>query len=143
MAKTFDLSTLQLSAGTHTVQVRARAQNYRDSNFSNSVSYTKQVNNIKIHFVNKGYGQLGYRVNNGSWVWCPTGYQTLDATLNNVAKFEVVIEETGGVDGLAILTAESGGTIVYQTDVGNTTDNPLDITEYLQDGYYISAWADD
>ena len=38
--KTFDLSTLQLSAGTHTVQVRARAQNYRDSNFSNSVSYS-------------------------------------------------------------------------------------------------------
>ena len=36
---TYDLTQLQLSAGAHTVQVRARAQNYRDSNFSNSVSY--------------------------------------------------------------------------------------------------------
>ena len=38
--KTFDLSTLQLSAGTHTIRVKARATGYRDSNFSNSVSYT-------------------------------------------------------------------------------------------------------
>jgi len=37
--KTFDLSTLQLSAGTHEVKVKARATGYRDSNFSNSVSY--------------------------------------------------------------------------------------------------------
>lgn len=39
--KTFDLSTLQLSAGTHTIQIKARASGYKDSNFSNSVSYTK------------------------------------------------------------------------------------------------------
>lgn len=38
-AKTFDLSALQLSAGTHTIQVKARATGYRDSEFSNSVSY--------------------------------------------------------------------------------------------------------
>lgn len=37
--KTFDLSTLQLSAGTHEIKVKARASGYRDSNFSNSVNY--------------------------------------------------------------------------------------------------------
>lgn len=37
--KTFDLSTLQLSAGTHQVKVKARATGYRDSEFSNSVNY--------------------------------------------------------------------------------------------------------
>ena len=36
---TYDLTQLQLSAGTHTIQVKARATGYRDSNFSNSVSY--------------------------------------------------------------------------------------------------------
>lgn len=36
---TFDLSTLQLSTGTHVVQVKARASGYRDSDFSNVVNY--------------------------------------------------------------------------------------------------------
>ena len=39
MAKTFDLSTLQLAEGTHTIQVKARATGFKDSNFSNSVTY--------------------------------------------------------------------------------------------------------
>lgn len=41
--KTFDLSTLGLSAGTHTIKVKARATGYRDSNFSNSVSYVVRL----------------------------------------------------------------------------------------------------
>lgn len=35
----FDLKTLGLSGGTHEIKVKARATGYRDSNFSNSVSY--------------------------------------------------------------------------------------------------------
>lgn len=49
---TYDLTQLQLSAGTHTVQVRARAQNYRDSEFSNSVTYNvpqKYSGNIETY----------------------------------------------------------------------------------------------
>lgn len=39
---TFDLSTLSdISDGTHTVKVKAKADGYRDSEFSNEVSYTK------------------------------------------------------------------------------------------------------
>ena len=39
---TLDLSTLSdVSDGTHTVKVKAKASGYRDSEFSNEVSYTK------------------------------------------------------------------------------------------------------
>ena len=39
---TLDLSTLSdIAAGTHTVKVKAKADGYRDSEFSNEVSYTK------------------------------------------------------------------------------------------------------
>ena len=39
MSKTFDLSTLGLSAGTHEITVKARASGYLDSAPSNAVSY--------------------------------------------------------------------------------------------------------
>ena len=39
MSKTFDLSTLNISEGTHTITVKARASGYTDSPASNSVSY--------------------------------------------------------------------------------------------------------
>lgn len=38
---TIDLSTLDLTDGTHTVKVKAKTDGYRDSEFSNEVSYTK------------------------------------------------------------------------------------------------------
>ena len=39
---TLDLSTLSdITDGTHTVKVKAKAEGYRDSEFSNEVSYTK------------------------------------------------------------------------------------------------------
>jgi hypothetical protein len=39
---TFDLSTLSdITDGAHTVKVKAKADGYRDSEFSNEVSYTK------------------------------------------------------------------------------------------------------
>ena len=40
--KTFDLSTLGLSIGTHSVQVRARAKGYADSSLSGAVYYVVQ-----------------------------------------------------------------------------------------------------
>ena len=41
---TLDLSTLSdITGGTHTVKVKAKANGYNDSEFSNEVSYTKVV----------------------------------------------------------------------------------------------------
>lgn len=44
---TLDLSTLSdISDGTHTVKVKAKADGYRDSEFSNEVSYTKTPESV-------------------------------------------------------------------------------------------------
>lgn len=49
---TLDLSTLpDIADGTHTVKVKAKADGYRDSEFSNEVSYTKiSQQSYKFHF---------------------------------------------------------------------------------------------
>lgn len=58
--KTFDLSTLGLADGTHTIQVKARATGYKDSNFSNSVSYTvSSSHTVTLVIVNET--QLNYK----------------------------------------------------------------------------------
>lgn len=44
---TFDLSTLQLNAGTHSIQVKARATGYEDSEFSNIVTYNAPITNLQ------------------------------------------------------------------------------------------------
>ena len=44
----FDLATLDLADGTHIVKVKAKANGYRDSEFSNEVSYTKAPAGQKI-----------------------------------------------------------------------------------------------
>ena len=44
---TLDLSTISdITDGTHTVKVKAKADGYRDSEFSNEVSYTKSSKQI-------------------------------------------------------------------------------------------------
>ena len=48
---TFDLSTLpDITDGTHTVKVKAKANGYNDSEFSNEVSYTKAPAGYKVTF---------------------------------------------------------------------------------------------
>lgn len=48
---TLDLSTLSdISDGTHTVKVKAKADGYRDSEFSNEVSYTKAAAGHSVTF---------------------------------------------------------------------------------------------
>ena len=46
---TFDLSTLNLSAGSHTITVKAKADGYRDSDASNAVTYTKAATFTQVY----------------------------------------------------------------------------------------------
>ena len=50
---TLDLTTLNLSVGTHTIKVKAKAEGYGDSAFSNEVSYIK-IDNWKCTVANLG-----------------------------------------------------------------------------------------
>lgn len=61
MSKTaLDLSTLSdISDGTHTVKVKAKADGYRDSEFSNEVSWTKAPAGYKVTFASN-FSSLAY-----------------------------------------------------------------------------------
>lgn len=53
---TLDLSTLSnISDGIHTVKVKAKADGYRDSEFSNEVSYTKAASAYQITLYAMGH----------------------------------------------------------------------------------------
>lgn len=55
---TLDLSTLSdIADGTHTVKVKAKADGYRDSEFSNEVSYTKAPAGYKVTFASNFSGE--------------------------------------------------------------------------------------
>lgn len=65
---TLDLSTLSdISDGTHTVKVKAKADGYRNSEFSNEVSYTKApagynltTSNVEIPYENYAYFDITF-----------------------------------------------------------------------------------
>lgn len=61
MSKTFDLSTLNLSAGTHEITVKARASDYADSPASNAVSYVVAGDTVQVSgtwYFNENLGAL-------------------------------------------------------------------------------------
>ena len=63
---TFDLSTLSdITDGAHTVKVKAKADGYNDSEFSNEVSYTKTPIPIGHQFWYMKYFTYAKSVNNG------------------------------------------------------------------------------
>lgn len=100
---TLDLSTLSdISDGTHTVKVKAKADGYRDSEFSNEVSYTKTPSQgYYITFANIAYDEtisehVFIQINGeGNWI-------DLDNTgslkeYNNVKFFKIYYVPNGTV----------------------------------------------
>ena len=70
MSKTIlDLSTLSdIANGTHTVKVKAKADGYSDSEFSNEVSYTKtpEMYRYSVYNSNKSSVSIAVYKNDGS-----------------------------------------------------------------------------
>lgn len=100
---TLDLSTLSdIADGTHTVKVKAKADGYRDSEFSNEVSYTKASSQgYYITFANIAYDEtisehVFIQINGeGNWI-------DLDNTgsleeYNNVKFFKIYYVPNGTV----------------------------------------------
>ena len=82
-----DLSTLSdIADGTHTVKVKAKANGYRDSEFSNEVSYTKAPAGYSGTVTKTGGGIVYYEINKDTI----TNYQNLTTgrhNFTNVASF--------------------------------------------------------
>lgn len=98
-------------------------------------------NNVRIQIKNKGGEDVGYRINDGQWVLA-YNYNYTDNTYNDVAKLEIACPDSNGVDNISI-TSLGGTTIANINEPNSTTLNPLDVTQYLQDGCSIEILNDD
>lgn len=106
---TLDLSTLSdISDGTHTVKVKAKADGYRDSEFSNEVSWTKS-SGFTVTLVNSAGRDLQYSLNGTSWLDINSG---VTITINDISIIWFIAHPTKGD--------------VIATSNGNT--NPLSVT---------------
>ena len=125
---TLDLSTLSdISDGTHTVKVKAKADGYRDSEFSNEVSYTVQSSTgYYITFANIAYDyniseHVFIQINSeGDWI-------DLDNTgsleeYNNVRFFKIYYVPNGTVS-MALLNNDGG-----YPDIEDPSLSQFDIT---------------
>ena len=95
---TLDLSTLSdISDGTHTVKVKAKADGYNDSEFSNEVSYTKApaVQTFTGTITNTGREKATYQIDNGAYHGIASGNSV---TLTARNDQEVRVDNDGGGD---------------------------------------------
>lgn len=88
---TLDLSTLSdISDGTHTIKVKAKANGYRDSEFSNEVSWTKAPAGYTVTFTRAQSGM------NGRWqyttsdraVWSEITQSATPIVIENITQIK-------------------------------------------------------
>lgn len=85
---TLDLSTLSgITDGTHTVKVKAKADGYRDSEFSNEVSYTKSSKQIVTL---KATGSAGFVYSVDAELTSSTASNTITAGREAVLEFDTL-----------------------------------------------------
>ena len=101
MSKTlFDLSTLSdITEGTHTVKVKAKATGYNDSEFSNEVSYTKSSGYSGTVTATTSHSYNIYYWQNNGWILKESevgGTHTLSGaikyritTVSSISQFQV------------------------------------------------------
>lgn len=125
---TVDLSTLSdIADGTHTVKVKAKANGYIDSEFSNEVSYTKAASQgYYITFANIAYDEsisehVFIQINGeGDWIDLDN-LGTLEE-YNNVRFFKIYYTPNGTVTK-ALLNNDGS-----YPDIENPSLSPFDIT---------------
>ena len=125
---TLDLSTLSnISDGTHTVKVKAKANGYRDSEFSNEVSYTKAASQgYYITFANIAYDETisehVFIQINGEGDWIDLDNLGSLEEYNNVRFFKIYYTPNGTVT-MALLNNDGS-----YPDNENPSLSPFDIT---------------
>lgn len=140
MSKTaFDLSTLNLSDGTHTVTVKAKADGFAESNFSNEVSYTKasgfnlDTSNVSIPYDNYAYfditfgdgttisDQLGDSTSIGSQY--STNYPKVSNPIPNVIKIKLYTYKD--YPSVPYIRMKTSGTVLDRRQQGGSIELEL------------------
>ena len=123
----FDLATLDLADGAHTVKVKAKASGYNDSEFSNEVSYTKAASQgYYITFANIAYD---YTISehvfiqiNGEGNWIDLDNLGSLEEYDNVKFFKIYYVPNGTVS-MALLNNDGS-----YPDMEDPSLSPFDIT---------------
>lgn len=121
---TLDLSTLpDISDGTHTVKVKAKADGYRDSEFSNEVNYTKTPAGYSGTITNTRWSKRAckvYRTTDSSSYFADIG---VDESLQVVGDFFMVavdsVDKDTNIFSHSNCTFENHTTAVYVTPTAN------------------------
>jgi hypothetical protein len=118
---TLDLSTLSdITDGTHTVKVKAKADGYRDSEFSNEVNYTKAPSSYTGTISNIGE-DAAYAIDNGTEVEIKA---SSTVTLTAKSDQQVYIYNRSGGDFCKI-TNSSGVNVIKNSEAGVSVFSPI------------------
>lgn len=134
----FNLSTLSdISDGTHTIKVKAKADGYRDSEFSNEVEWTKTASGYTVTFSSDftidltspvGYGSItGIKyidVNNTEQV-LPVNNSNYASYRNTTFKAKSISDIRGNYE---YTTITIDGTLYYNQQWGTSNNLPLTLT---------------
>ena len=134
---TLDLSTLSdITDGAHTVKVKAKADGYRDSEFSNEVSYTKTSaytvtfsSDFTIDLTSPvGYGEItGIKYIDGS-----NTEQVLPITNSNYTSYRNTTFEAKAISDIEgnyeYATITIDGTLYYSQNWGSSNKLPLTLS---------------
>ena len=115
---TLDLSTLSdIADGAHTVKVKAKADGYNDSEFSNEVSYTKApaIQTFSGTIKNLGTDTVRYKKDNDTYHELSEGYSTTLIVRNDQ---KVRVENYGGGDFCSVKSS-TGINIIDHWDQHN------------------------
>lgn len=109
----FDLAMLNLTDGAHTIKVKAKADGYRDSEFSNEVSYIRTSSvGYTMTFVNQSYGgttsnNFSIQINgSGDWIEIASDEELHE--YEDVSYFKIYISNYVHLLSKALLNTDGG-----------------------------------
>lgn len=146
---TFDLSTLNLSSGTYTITVKAKADGYTDSDASNAVTYTKaatftrvyltwasnnstlsNMNKLKVYTVHPSWGNdCSFSWNGSAWVASNLTGGAINSQTDTSVTFHI------GSD-----TKYKYNTMSYVALEGDTVASSSELSKYTLSGNECAVW---
>lgn len=107
MSKTFNLSTLNLSAGTHSITVKARARGYADSVASTAAYYEVETAKIKYFIIGDTAFMYEAGMTWGEWISTPYNADVFSLKRGKVVDkngLAVVDEDNNAVKGSDVIS---------------------------------------
>lgn len=148
---TFDLSTLNLAAGTYRITVKAKAEGYRESDASNAVTYTvaptvtftrvyltwannestlSNMNKSKVYTVNPSWGNIcNFSWNGSAWVASDLTDGVIDSQTDTSVTFHIGSDTKYKYNKMSYVALE-----------GNTAAPITELDKYTLSGNECAIW---